>query len=158
VLKRSGSKETGQRLKLEQKPGGLHKLERELLKLLLDDSSLISRVKTRLNQEDFYFPEDGKLYELILSYFQKGKNFSPAALIDRTEDQKLKTLITEIATLDLGKAEPELMLEDYLKKLELTRKSVQVKNLKEEIRTALDKGEEEKAEALTVKLQDLIRE
>ncbi len=158
VLKRSGSKETGQRLKLEQKPGGLHKLERELLKLLLEDSSLISRVKARLNQEDFYFPEDGKLYGLILSHSRKGKSFSPAALIDRVEDQKLKALITEIATLDLGKAEPELMLEDYLRKLELTRKSVQMKNLKEEIKTAWNKGDKEKAEELTVKLQNLIRE
>jgi predicted DNA-binding protein YlxM (UPF0122 family) len=60
--------------------------------------------------------------------------------------------------LDLGKAEPELMLEDYMKKLKLTRKSTQVKNLKEEIKTAWNKGEKERAEALTVKLQNLIRE
>jgi len=150
-------RETSQELKSEEKLRGLHKLERELLKLLIEDSSLINQVKNSLSQEDFYFAEDGELYGIILNLFEAQGKVSPAALIDKTENQKVKEQISQIAALDLGMAEPQLLLEDYLKKIKLTKKSNQIRKLKEEIKIAWNKGEKERAEVLTVKLHNLIK-
>lgn len=153
----SDLKETRDKLKPEEKLKGLHKLERELLKLLMENSNLIKKVKARLKQDDFYFAEESELYKMILSLFEKKGKISPAALIDKAERPEVKELISQIATLDLGVAEPQLVLEDYIKRLELTRKSAHIKRLKEEIKIAWNKGEKERAEALTVKLQNLIK-
>ncbi len=150
-------KETGQKLKPEEKLTGVHKLERELLKLLIEESSLINQVKTRISKEDFYFKEDSELYEMILSLFEAQGKFTPAALIDKTENQKVKELISQIATLDLGMAEPQLLLEDYIKRIELSKKTNQIKRLKEEIKNAWNKGEKERAEKLTVELYNLMK-
>jgi DNA primase len=150
-------RETGQKLKPEEKLTGVHKLERELLKLLIEESSLINQVKTRISKEDFYFKEDSELYEMILSLFEAQGKFTPAALIDKTENQKVKELISQIATLDLGMAEPQLLLEDYIKRIELSKKTNQIKRLKEEIKNAWNKGEKERAEKLTVELYNLMK-
>jgi len=150
-------RETGQKLKPEEKLTGVHKLERELLKLLIEESSLIGQVKTRISKEDFYFTEDSELYEMILSLFEAQGKFTPAALIDKTENQKVKELISQIATLDLGMAEPQLLLEDYIKRIELSKKTNQIKRLKEEIKNAWNKGEKERAEKLTVELYNLMK-
>jgi DNA primase len=150
-------REIGQKLKPEEKLTGVHKLERELLKLLIEESSLIGQVKTRISKEDFYFTEDSELYEMILSLFEAQGKFTPAALIDKTENQKVKELISQIAALDLGMAEPHLLLEDYLKRIELTKKTNQIKRLKEEIKNAWNKGDKKKAEELTVEIHNLMK-
>ncbi len=150
-------RETGQKLKPEEKLTGVHKLERELLKLLIEESSLIGQVKTRISQEDFYFTEDSELYEMILSLFEAQGKFTPAALIDKTKNQKVKELISQIAALDLGMAEPQLLLEDYIKRIELSKKTNQIKRLKEEIKNAWNKGDKKKAEELTVELHKLMK-
>ncbi|MCJ7496561.1 MAG: DNA primase [candidate division Zixibacteria bacterium] len=150
-------KETAQKLKPEEKLTGIHKLERELLKLLIEESSLISQVKTRISKEDFYFIEDSELYEMILNLYEAQGKFTPAALIDKTENQKVKELISQIATLDLGMAEPQLLLEDYIKRIELTKKNNQIKKLKDEIKNAWNKGDKKKAEELTVEIHNLMK-
>jgi hypothetical protein len=93
---------------------------------------------------------------MILNLFEAAGKVSPSALIDKTQAQKLKELISEISTLDLGLAEPELMLEDYIRKIEQKKKSDQIRRLKEEAKIAWGKGEKERAEELTVILHKLM--
>jgi DNA primase len=150
-------KETAQQLKPEERLTGTLKLERELLKLLIEESSLIGQVKTRISREDFGLIEDSELYEMILSLYETQGKFTPAALMDKTENQKVKELISRIVTLDLGMAEPYLLLEDYIKRIELTKKTNQIKKLKEKIKNAWDKGDKKIAEELTVELHKLMK-
>jgi DNA primase len=157
AIKGIGRKEERSKVLPEEKLKGPHKLERELLKILIDENRLIPLTRNRLSKEDFYFPENAELFEMILNLFEAAGKVSPSALIDKTQAQKLKELISEISTLDLGLAEPELMLGDYIKRIEQKKKSDQIRRLKEEVKIAWGKGEKEKAEELTVILHKLIR-
>lgn len=157
AIKGIGRKEERSKVLPEEKLKGPHKLERELLKILIDENRLIPLTRDRLSKEDFYFPENAELFEMILNLFEAAGKVSPSALIDKTQAQKLKELISEISTLDLGLAEPELMLGDYIRKIEQKKKSDQIRRLKEEVKIAWGKGEKEKAEELTVILHKLMR-
>jgi DNA primase len=141
----------------EEKLKGQHKLEKELLKILMDENRLIPLTKNRLNKEDFQSPENAELLEMILNLFESTGKVSPSALIDKTQAQRVKELISEISSLDLGLAEPELMLEDYLKRIEQKKKSDQIRRLKEEVKIAWGKGEKERAEELTIILHKLMK-
>jgi DNA primase len=157
AIKGIGRKEERSKVLPEEKLKGPHKLERELLKILIDENRLIPLTRNRLSKEDFCFPENAELFEMILNLFETAGKVSPSALIDKAQAQKLKELISEISTLDLGLAEPELMLGDYIRKIEQKKKSDQIRRLKEEVKIAWGKGEKEKAEELTVILHKLMR-
>ncbi|HVP36111.1 MAG TPA: DNA primase [Terriglobales bacterium] len=157
AIKGINRKEEDSKVPPWEKLKGLHKLERELLKILMEENRLIPLVKGRLSKEDFNSQENAELFEMVLNLFEAAGKVSPSALIDKTEVQRMKELISDISSLDLGQAEPELMLEDYLKKIEQKKKSDQVKRLKEEVKTAWGKGEKERAEELTILLHKLMR-
>jgi DNA primase len=141
----------------EEKLKGQHKLERELLKILMEENRLIPLARSRLSKEDFESPENAELFEMLLNLFELAGKVTPSALIDKARTQKQKELISEMSSLDLGQAEPELMLEDYLRKIEQKKKSDQIRRLKEEVKAAWSKGEKERAEELTVILHKLMR-
>jgi replicative DNA helicase len=123
----------------------------------MDKNSLIPSTKNRLSKEDFESPENAELFEMLLNLFESVGKVSPSALIDKTQAQRVKELISRISSLDLGQAEPEVMLEDYLRKLEQKKKSDQIRRLKEEVKAAWSKGEKERAEELTIILHRLMR-
>jgi DNA primase len=157
AIKGINKKEESSEVLPEEKLKGQHKLEKELLKILMDENRLIPLTKNRLNKEDFQSPENAELLEMILNLFESTGKVSPSALIDKTQAQRVKELISEISSLDLGLAEPELMLEDYLKRIEQKKKSDQIRRLKEEVKIAWGKGEKERAEELTIILHKLMK-
>lgn len=136
---------------------GKELLEQKLLKIFLEREDLLGLAYEKINPFCFDNPDHKKLFEIIVELREKKKSFSPKALVDFTDDFELKRLISKIATIDLGPANLEVLLEDYLKRLFFIQKEKEIFRLKEEIKNALDGNDFESAKRLTFKLQELIK-
>lgn len=75
--------------------------------------------------------------------------------MDKTESEKTKELIAQIATLDLGPAEPSVLLVDYLKALDKLKIDRKMKTLKDEIKRALLENDIKTADRLTKEFEKL---
>jgi DNA primase len=130
---------------------GQEKIERGILRILMEDQKLLKTVSGKLPPEDFLSSEHRELFELI----KTEKKASPAGLIDKTENEKTKELIAQIATLDLGPAEPSVLIVDYLKALDKLKVDRKMKILKDEIKKALQENDMKTADRLTKEFEKL---
>jgi DNA primase len=130
---------------------GEEKIERGILRILMEDKKLLKMISGKLEPQDFSTSEHREIFELI----KAEKKFSPASLMDKTDNEKTKELIAQIATLDLGPAEPSILLADHLKALNKLKSERRTKALKEEIERALQEGDTETADRLTREFERL---
>ncbi|MFH1336410.1 MAG: DNA primase [Candidatus Zixiibacteriota bacterium] len=142
---------TANKAKDDSKLLGQEKIERGILRILMEDRKLLKTVSGKLPPEDFLSSEYRELFELI----KTERKASPAGLIDKTENEKTKELIAQIATLDLGPAEPSVLLADYLKALGKLKIDRKMKTLKDEIKEALQENDIKTADRLTKEFEKL---
>ncbi|MGB8657022.1 MAG: DNA primase [Candidatus Zixiibacteriota bacterium] len=130
---------------------GEEKIERGILRLLMDDQKLLKMTAGKLEPQDFSTAEYRELFQMILSE----RKATPAVLLDKTENEKTKELIAQIASIDLGPAEPSVLLADHLMALDRMKLERRKKALKDQIQRALQEGDRETADRLTKEFQVL---
>ncbi|MCK4223776.1 MAG: toprim domain-containing protein, partial [candidate division Zixibacteria bacterium] len=130
---------------------GEEKIERGLLRILMEDQKLLKMTTDKLGLDDFSTSEHKEIFQLILAQ----KKTSPANLLDKTENEKTKELIAQIASIDLGPAELSVQLEDHLATLNRLKKNKKMKSLKDDIQRALQKGDIKTADRLTKEFEKL---
>jgi len=131
-------------------------LEKEFLRILLEEENLIEKVQGKLTAEDFVTNEHREILELIFQSHQEHQSLSVSSLLDKIEDGKIRNLITEISVMEIGAGDLEHQLNDYLKRIKLYQKENQIANLKLLIKEAEKKQELETLNSLTVRLQNLL--
>ncbi|KPL01064.1 MAG: hypothetical protein AMJ91_01855 [candidate division Zixibacteria bacterium SM23_73_3] len=127
------------------------KIERGILRILMEDQKFLKMTVGKLDAEDFSASEHKEIFQLVLSQ----KKTSPANLLDKTENEKTKELITQIASIDLGPAELSVQLTDHLTTLNKLKKNRSMKALKDYIQRALQEGDKETADRLTKEFEKL---
>lgn len=127
------------------------KIERGLLRILMEDRKLLKLTTGKLDSDDFSNSEHKEIFGLI----KAEKKTAPAVLLDKTENEKTKDLILKISGIDLGPAEFSLQLDDHLATLARLKKNRQITALKDEIQTALQKGDIKAANRLTKEFEKL---
>ncbi len=126
-------------------------IETGILRILMEDCELLKLTTEKLNPEDFSSSERREIFQLLSAH----PKTAPSALLDRTQKQGTKELILQVASIDLGPAELSLQLQDYLSTLERLRKNRRMKELKEGIQQALERGDKRSADRLTKEFQKL---
>ena len=128
----------------------------EFLRILMEDDKLLKAASSQLTGSDFDFPEHRQIFEMLSESQKEGRSISPSALIDRSNDPKVRELVSWIATLDMGPADLEVQFNDYLKKLIRTKKNKTIKEIKEAISKALKTNQLDQVEKLTHQLKELL--
>jgi DNA primase len=130
---------------------GQEKIERGILRILMEDHKLLKTVSGKLHPEDFSLTEHREIFEAV----KTEKKTTPAGLMDKTENEKTKELIAQIATIDLGPVEPTVLLADYMKALDKLKIDRKMKTLKDEIKRALQDNDMKTADRLTKEFEKL---
>lgn len=131
--------------------GREQEIERGLLRILMEDRKLLKLTTGKLDPDDFSGSEHKQIFELI----KQEKKTSPALLLDKTENEKTKDQILRIAAIDLGPAEFSVQLTDHLTTLAKLKKNRKIMALKDDIQTALNRGDTETADRLTKEFEKL---
>ena len=153
AVRRPPSAESRVNLQGEPSLSREEEIERGLLRILMEDRKLLKLTTGKLDPEDFSTAEHKEIFELIKAQ----KKISPANLLDKTENEKAKELIAQIASIDLGSAELSIQLEDHLATLNKLKKNRKMKALKDDIQSALQRGDIEIADRLTKEFERLKR-
>ena len=156
VGKKRPSAVSRQRSAVGRAPGeaslsGEEKIERGLLRILMEDQKLLKLTAGKLDTNDFSTSEHKDIFQLIRGQ----KKITPANLLDKTGNEKTKELIVQIASIDLGPAELSVQLTDHLMTLNKLKKNRKMTALKEDIKRALQKGDKENADRLTKEFEKL---
>lgn len=160
ILKNSGPKpknvsylKTTQSIELSNQ----EKIERGFLRILLEDCELIRKAETQIIRTDLASPLHRELFELICYTWKKKGRLEPASLLDRIEKEDLRGVVSQILSMDIGAAEPELQLEGYLNSIKKFGIRSKIEELKKRIKEALELGNKQRADLLTEEYQRLKR-
>ncbi len=137
--------------KAESELLGQGKFERGILRILMEDHKLLKTISGKLHPEDFSLAEYREIFELV----KAERKATPAGLMDKTENERTKELIAQIATLDLGPADLSILLTDYLKALNRFKTENRRKELKEKMKKAIQEGNKEVENRLTREIQEI---
>ena len=133
------------------------KVERGLLRILLEDCQLIRYAETEVTKQDLSLKCHQELFELVCHTWKKKGNVEPASLLDKMEREDLRGVFSEVLSMDIGTADLSVQLDDYIKSLRKLKTKSRIEELKKEIKKALNLGNRESADLLTEEYQRLKR-
>jgi DNA primase len=129
------------------------KIERGILKILMEDRALLKLTEGKLKPDDLCSMQHREFLELIGT----DRKASLANLLDRKVSESTRELILHLAGMDLGSAELSVQLEDHLAALDRFKRNRQMKSLKDDIHKALQNGDKKTADRLTKEFEKLKR-
>ncbi len=133
-------------------------VERAMLKLLLEDETLIAATKSEISTEDF---QDSNIRDVIahmFDLFDQGKNVNASNLLNRFEDEQISEMISGLATLDGSpNVDKEKMFRDYVKRFKEDRHKAQRKYIHEQLKEAQKINDQDKIDLLLKELNQLIK-
>lgn len=132
-------------------------IEKELLKILLEENRLIEEALKQLEPEELSFPETQQALSFIYNCYKNGEDLTVARLLDRIEDEKLKDFISEVALIEFGEIDLSKLFADYLRGIKNRKLSGEIERLKRAILEAEKNGDLDLVEALSFQLQNNLR-
>ncbi|MBU0548734.1 MAG: DNA primase [Candidatus Omnitrophica bacterium] len=132
--------------------------ERLLMRLILGETELITKIKSVLSPEDFQDARIARVFSLICELISKGKDIEPKCLIGYLDDRESASLISEILAADEHSQEDsEEILNDCVSKIKKQRLNLRCQSLREEIKLAQKQGDQGHMDSLVFELRDLLR-
>ncbi|MFA6349548.1 MAG: DNA primase, partial [Candidatus Omnitrophota bacterium] len=135
-----------------------HPAEKLLMRLMLEESELISRVKENIGPDDFQDKNISKVVSVMFELSQQGKQLEISNLVNYLEDQNVNQFICESAfEPELSASDKERIIEDCVKRLKTEKIRSQRQNLHEQIKAAQHLGDEVKLNCLMQEFNELIK-
>lgn len=138
--------------------GRVDRVERELIKLILDDDAVLKSARKSLEEKYLRSPLCRQAFSVLKSLDSR-KRIKPAELLDSIEDIDVRNLVSSIL-LEEGFEfeEPMAVFTDYLRKLKQRWLTESIRSLEEEIRKKEKANESGELESLFARLQALAAE
>lgn len=111
---------------------GLSMIEANLLRLLLHDRHLISRVQDVLSPTDFRHPVAQKTMECLLACQKAGQLESGAAIFDFADDDSVRQLLTGLLSSRTSLPPPQACMQ-YVRRLQIMQLKDDLKHLEDQI-------------------------
>ena len=134
-------------------------VEKLLIKLMLEQTELIHRVKDHLSPADFADARVGRIIQAALELAQKGSAIEPSFLMDHIGQEDISRLICESVFLpeELSGQDREKLFDDCLSRLKQEKVRTKQLRLHEEIKTAQGAGDQEKLRTLLEEFHLLVK-
>jgi DNA primase len=141
----------------KKKPLNISPTEKLLMSLMLEENSLINRIKDNFDPLDFKDDRISRIVSLMFNLIDQGKEVRPQSLINHLGDEA-SSLICESDFLPEGMSleHKERMVDDCLKRLKENRAKIKRERLHEEIQAAQQTGDETKLNKLIAEFHSLI--
>ncbi len=132
--------------------------EKLLIQLMLEESSLISRVKDVLEPADFQDERVSQAVSLMFELFEQGKRVEPSCLVNKLRDDSILRLVCESSVSEeVSEQHKEKIIDDCIQRLKGRRLNLRKQCLHREIKTAQASGDEERLHKLMSEFQHLTK-
>ena len=127
----------------------IHPTEKLLIKLMLEETTLISRIKDSLEPADFQNEVTARIVSLIFDWMEQGKSVETNTLLNSLKDEKVSEVLCESAFLpELSPQNRERVVQDCIIRLKQEKFKTQRQHLHEQIQNAQQLGNEEQLSRL----------
>jgi len=145
-------------VKKKSQKASIRIVERNLLRLLLEEEHMIPSVLEEVEIEDFQDDQVRPIIEHIFDLSKTQKDFNTASLIHFFNDQETVQFISGLmASSDFESADKEILKKDFINRIKGDRVKIQRKDLCFQIQQAETDGDHERLEELKQKFNQLIR-
>ena len=136
-----------QKIKKEAFP--INPTERLLIKLMLEETELINRIRVSLEPADFQDERTSRIVSIMFDLMEQGKNIEPNKLISHLDDEGISQFICESAFLpQVSEQNKERVVDDCIQRLKKEKLKLKKQQLHEEIKSAQDLKDEERLHRL----------
>ena len=134
-------------------------VEKLLIKLMLEESELIRRIKEHLNPEDFLNSHASRIVSLMFDLADQGKEIGPHVLMHHLGEEEISRLVCESVFMPdtLSEEHRERVVDDCIKRIKEDRAKLRKQALHDEIKIAQGLGDEEKLNRLIEEFHELIK-
>jgi len=132
-------------------------LESDLLSLIINYPEHLDMVRDKVAPDDFQSEINGQIYSILLTADDSRDPTGISALMDMTENGRLKTAMSSLAEKDWNFPDVRLAVSDYVKKISYFKRERIIDRLKGELKLAEEKGDSDTACRLTEEITELIK-
>ncbi len=131
--------------------------ERELLRVMLGDSSAVGRIAGEISATDFIYGPYRKVADTIFRIYSEGKDTDPASVIDMCGDPGLAALVSKLTAEGFDLGQRDRIISDSLLAMQVSYVSREIDQLKSKIKKAEKSGNLGAVNEANRKLLDLYR-
>lgn len=133
--------------------------EKLLIKLMLEETDFIRRIREDLEPADFQDERASRIVSLLFELAEQGKNIAPNALINHFSDADISQVVCEsmFSPEDSSLEHKERMVDDCVRRLKSQRLRLKKQRLHDQIKAAQHLGDEEKLRRLMEEFHYLIK-
>ncbi|MGM0500982.1 MAG: DNA primase [Bacillota bacterium] len=143
----------------DSKKSGYKNAAAGLLKMILNESNLLDKIKDRLAVDDFAEGRYKQLFSVIYDVYQSTGQLETNNLLTKIEDETVQQLLTKLAVedndFDFGGSENKI-LEDYIKKIKGYQSGMKKEDLETKIKQAEQKNDYQELNQLLQQYQTLL--
>jgi DNA primase len=142
---------------LPKKSTNINPTEKLLVKLMLEETGLINRIKNHLEPADFQDERASRIVSIMFDLMEQGKVIELNTLINNVAEEDISQLICESAFLDISSQNKEKVIDDCIQRLKSERLKVKKQHLHDQIKTAQASGDEPRLHRLIEEFHHLIK-
>jgi DNA primase len=132
--------------------------EKLLIKLMLEESELINRLRGTIEPADFQTESASRIVSIMFDLIGQGKTIEPHALVNYLEDEGILQCICESAFLpEVSVEKKEEIVHDCVQRIKKEKGRVLRERLHEQITHAQSSGDEERLHRLMQEFHQLIK-
>jgi len=142
-----------------RKPLNINPTEKLLIKLMLEETTLINEIRHALEPADFQDERISKIVSILFDLVEQGKNIEPNSLINYFGDDGIREIICESAISPQGPLQNrDEVISDCIQRLKGEKLKIKKQRLHDEIKTAQHLGDEQRLDRLMQEFHRLIKE
>ena len=144
---------------VNKKALNINPTEKLLIKLMLEETELIHRIKDNLEPADFQDERTSRIVSIMFDLLEQGKNIEPRLLMNHLSEEDMAQVVCESMFLPdgLSSENKEKVIDDCIQRLKNEKLRLKRHNLHNQIKTAQHLGDEGKLERLMQEFHHLIK-
>jgi DNA primase len=147
-----------QEIKERKKPLAINPTEKMLIRLMLEESSLIEQIRKDLEPADFQDERASRIVSVMFDLTQQGKTVEPRTLINHFGEEEISEVVCEtILSEDTTLEKREKLMQDCIRRMKNDKLKVCQQNLHDQIKEAQHLGDEERLRQLMHEFHNLIK-
>jgi DNA primase len=147
-----------QEIKERKKPLAINPTEKMLIRLMLEESSLIEQIRKDLEPADFQDERASRIVSVMFDLTQQGITVEPRTLINHFGEEEISEVVCEtILSEDTTLEKREKLMQDCIRRMKNDKLKVCQQNLHDQIKEAQHLGDEERLRQLMHEFHNLIK-
>jgi len=143
---------------IQAKAPAINPTEKLLIKLMLEESRLICRIKDDVEPADFQDSRTARIASILFDLVSRGEKIEPNLLANHIDEDDILRVIWESTFMpDVSSEDKDRIVDDCIQRLKLKRLKLRRQRLHEQIKSAQESNDEERLHSLLEEFHHLIK-